>query len=210
MSPEQAEGKPVDSRSDLFSLGVILYEMATGQRPFTGETSMSIISSIIKDTPASMIDLNPMLPRDLGRIVRRALVKDPTRRYQTAADLRNDLEELKMSFDSGELAVPPIPSAAAHRQTQVWRWVALGIALVAIIVIVLDRLPSRREPPQAESAPQTQTLALTSTGNASRPVLRPMTSTSRTSSRRITGRPACGCARFPAAAPSASCRQSRR
>ncbi len=108
MSPEQAEGKPIDSRSDLFSLGVILYEMATGQRPFTGDTSMSIISSIVKDTPTSVTDLNPALPRDLGRIVRRALVKDPTRRYQTAADLRNDLEELKTSFDSGDLAAAPI------------------------------------------------------------------------------------------------------
>ena len=103
MSPEQAEGKPVDARSDLFSLGVMLYEMATGQRPFTGDTNISIISSIVKDTPKPITELNPSLPRDLGRIVRRALAKDPERRYQNAKDLRNDLEELKASIDSGEL-----------------------------------------------------------------------------------------------------------
>jgi serine/threonine protein kinase/tetratricopeptide (TPR) repeat protein len=95
MSPEQAEGKPIDHRSDLFSLGVILYEMATGRRPFTGETSMSIISSILKDTPPSITDLRATLPRELGRITRRALTKDLERRYQTAKDLRNDLEDLQ-------------------------------------------------------------------------------------------------------------------
>ena len=91
MSPEQAEGKPVDPRSDVFSLGVVIFEMATSQRPFTGETPLSLLSSIIKDTPATLTDLKADLPRDLARIVRRCLSKDPEDRYQTAKDLRNDL-----------------------------------------------------------------------------------------------------------------------
>jgi serine/threonine protein kinase len=106
MSPEQAEAKPIDARSDLFSLASILYEMATGQRPFTGDTSISIISSIVKDTPRSVTEINPALPRELARIIRRALSKDLDRRYQTAKDLRNDLDELKEALDSGSCRCP--------------------------------------------------------------------------------------------------------
>src|SRR5258707_11440264 len=79
MSPEQAEGRPVDVRSDVFSLGVGLYEMATGTRPFTGDTAVSIISSILKDTPAPVTAVNPKVPGGLDRILRRCLAKDPTR-----------------------------------------------------------------------------------------------------------------------------------
>ena len=131
MSPEQAQGQPIDARSDLFSLGVMLFEMATGQRPFSGETSMSVISSILKDTPKSVSDLNAALPRDLGRIVRRALAKDPERRYQTAKDLRNDLEELKTSLDSGELDVPAAPRSRAP--TARLPWIAAAAVLLAAL-----------------------------------------------------------------------------
>jgi Tol biopolymer transport system component/predicted Ser/Thr protein kinase len=110
MSPEQAEGKPVDPRSDIFSLGVILHEMATGDRPFKGDTNVSIISAIMKDTPQAVTDSNPNLPADLARIIRRCLAKEPGRRYQTAADLRTELEDLKQVTSSGTVTLPkPVP-----------------------------------------------------------------------------------------------------
>jgi eukaryotic-like serine/threonine-protein kinase len=139
MSPEQAAGKPVDSRSDLFSLGVILYEMATGQKPFKGETNVSMLSSILKDTPASVTDLNATLPRELGRIVRRCLVKDPKRRYQTAADLRNDLEDLRDELASGRL-VASEHSLRAVPSSIPWKSIATVLALVSALAFAWMQL----------------------------------------------------------------------
>ena len=105
--------------------------------PYIGSTNGKRIcgyfSSIVKDTPMSVTELNPAVPRELGRIVRRALVKDPTRRYQTAADLRDNLEELKASLDSGELQAELAggPAVVGRRQPRVWAWAALGIAAFA-------------------------------------------------------------------------------
>jgi Tol biopolymer transport system component len=126
MSPEQAEGKPVDQRSDIFSLGVVFYRMVTGRQPFQGDTRMSVLSSILRDTPASVTDLNPALPRHLGRIIKRCLAKNPDERYSTAQDLKNELAELRKEEQSGAGG----PAAAAGTPVQPSSKILLTFALV--------------------------------------------------------------------------------
>jgi serine/threonine protein kinase/Tol biopolymer transport system component len=149
MSPEQAEGRNVDERSDIFSFGVMLYEMATGERPFKGDTNVSMLSSILRDTPRSLTDVNPALPRDLALIVRRCLAKDPDRRYQSAKDLRNELEELQQSLDSGELS--GAPPDHHHRPAHHWWPIAAGAMVVvgAIAAAAVMQLRTRSSAPLA-------------------------------------------------------------
>ena len=145
MSPEQAEGKSVDHRSDIFSIGIILYEMATGRRPFTGQTAASVLSSIIKETPPSVTEVNPALPKSLWRITRRCLAKDTERRYQSAKEIRNELEELKGELASGELE----EGAVVPKRSPVVKWfaaatVTMALALVGALAYLLRELPSDR------------------------------------------------------------------
>jgi adenylate cyclase len=110
MSPEQAVGRPLDHRTDIFSLGVVLYEMSTGRRPFEGASSAELISAILRDTPPSVTDLRRDLPADLARIIRRCLEKDPRYRMQTARDVSNEFRDLVRSTAPRA----PVSTSAAH------------------------------------------------------------------------------------------------
>jgi non-specific serine/threonine protein kinase len=113
MSPEQLRGERLDPRTDIFSLGVLFYEMTTGIRPFQGDTSAELMSSILRDVPPPLSEIRRELPDHLGRILRRCLEKDTDRRYQTALDLRNELEDLRdeLARDAGApLRTAPAPT----------------------------------------------------------------------------------------------------
>ena len=150
MSPEQAAGKTVDSRSDVFSLGIVFYEMLTGERPFGGDTPTSVLSSILKDSPRPVSELTPSIPRDVQRLIHRCLAKDPVRRYQSAIDLRNDLEQAKQDVDSGEAVPPPREGRRSMRM----RWSAIAALLVAVAgAVVLFR---SRDDSSSLAAPRLQ------------------------------------------------------
>ena len=143
MSPEQLQGGDLDDRSDIFSLGIVLYEMASGERPFKGETAVSLISSLVKDSPQPVDTLRDGLPHHLGRVIGRCLEKNPERRYQTAKDVRNELEGLAKETESDVVARTSgatIPATALPKRFRQWPLaVGIAIALLAVGLLWIDR-----------------------------------------------------------------------
>ena len=145
MSPEQAEGKAVDARSDIFSFGSVLYEMLTGKQAFQGDSTISTLSTIIeKDPPPLSADI----PRDLEKIVTRCLRKDPARRFQTMADLKVELKELKEGSESGRLCTEPATATHFSRTK-----LALALAAIAVLIAAGWYWLGRRRSVEPEAVP---------------------------------------------------------
>jgi serine/threonine protein kinase len=174
MSPEQLRGEPLDRRTDLFSLGLVLYEMATGVPAFTGATAAAIGAAIIHERPRAPRVVRPHVPQELDQIVLKALEKHRDERYQTAADLRADLRRLKRQVDSSSspaLAASVVPAWRRYRLMVVGA--AVVLASSAGVYFLSNREPVERPVTVVRSLQDFQVEQLTATGNADRPAVSP-------------------------------------
>jgi hypothetical protein len=169
MSPEQAEGKPVDARSDIFSFGSVLYEMLSGQRAFQGETTVSTIAAILREETKPLSQVAQDLPREVERLVKRCLRKDPAQRFQHMDDLNVALEELKQESDSGEL-----PEAVGAGLGLPYKRVVAPLAgFIIIVTIVLAYWLTHRPPVSPPQPLQPTHRQITFVGDASIPAISP-------------------------------------
>jgi serine/threonine protein kinase len=157
MSPEQAEGKRVDARSDVFSFGAVLYEMVTGRKAFAGDSAISTLSAILRDEVTPIGQIAPGAPPELDRIIQRALRKEPDQRWQSVKDMQTELAALLQKWDSGVLALPPVTVKKKRPRPAL-----APISIVSIIVVAgglagawwwMRHVPATPAPPTVVSAP---------------------------------------------------------
>jgi serine/threonine protein kinase/Tfp pilus assembly protein PilF len=158
MSPEQVRGEELDERTDLFSLGLVLYEMATGQQAFSGSTSGVVFEAILNRTPIPVARLNPAIPTQLEQIINKSLEKDRELRYRTASDLRADLQRLRRDTDSARSMVTISPPPPSKMLPQHWPRFAWAGALALVLLLfglnvgnLRDRVLGRSDPNRIES-----------------------------------------------------------
>ncbi|HMD17719.1 MAG TPA: protein kinase [Terriglobales bacterium] len=151
MSPEQALGKELDGRTDLFSFGAVLYEMVTGLLPFRGDTTAALFDSILNKAPGQPVRFNPQIPVELERIIQKALEKDREVRFQSAAELCADLKRLRRDTTSGkiEVATPPAPARKFN-----WLWAAAILMVMVILAGTFAWLSSSPPPPRVLATTQ--------------------------------------------------------
>lgn len=156
MSPEQLEGRAVDHRSDIFSLGVVLHECLTGGRPFVGPSPASVASSILESAPTPVDEIRSDLPHHLGRVVRRCLAKDPRDRYQTVRDVHNELKGLKEEILAGATAAADTLHATASRSpSRRWATVLLVAGAVSLATLLGWWLVERGKPGSGPASSET-------------------------------------------------------
>ncbi len=164
MSPEQVRGKELDARTDLFSFGTVLYEMATGVMPFRGEASGVVAEAILNRAPVAAVRLNPEVPQKLEEIINKALEKDRELRYQHAADMRSDLQRLKRDSESGSTPIPPAEIGAKRRgRASKYGWLGAAGVLVAVALGVTAWL---HYPRQVHALTEADTVVLADFANS--------------------------------------------
>ena len=172
MSPEQAEGKPLDARSDIFSLGALLYELVTVQRAFRGDSRASVFAAVLKEDPPPPEHLRADVPAELGRLIMRCLRKDPGRRVQSMADLRAALEELRDDLSagrlsSGSLAARVLPASEPHPAARRTPWIPLAVGALAVIGLAAYSLwPAGDKPASAVADATLQAVPFTAYAGA--------------------------------------------